>query len=80
MQVLEPAVARRVDPKKLRAAREEWGWTVDDAVYEARKRGLKISRQAIIDLESGRSGGTVEKLCILAEVYGVRLVDKLLTD
>jgi len=80
MRVMEPVVAKKIDQEKLRAARERWNWTVDDAVYEARRRKYKISRQTILDLESGKSGGTIEKLCILAEVYGIRVVDELLAN
>jgi len=67
------------DPKKLRAAREAKGWTVDDVVFETRRRGYPVSRNTIVNLESGKSGGTVETLGRLAEVYGRRQVDDLLS-
>lgn len=71
---------KHTDPKKLRKARLAKGWTLDDVVYEARSRGFTIARNTISNLESGKSGGQVETLALLADLYGKRLVDDFLSE
>lgn len=71
---------KTTDPKKLKAARLAKGWTLDDVVFEARSRGWTIARNTIANLESGKSGGQVETLALLTELYGRRRLDDFLTD
>lgn len=73
-------VARTLDPLKLKAARERLGWSIDELVFRLRQADMPVSRSAIVALEKGRTSGTVETVCKLAEVLGIRVIDRLLTD
>jgi hypothetical protein len=71
---------KKTDPKKLIAARTALRWTFDDVVFEARRRGHRIAINTIRNLEAGTSGGQVETLALLADLYGKKRVDDLMTD
>ena len=68
------------DPVKLKAAREAKGWTMVDVELETYRRGFKVARNTIANLEHGRSAGTIEVLGRLAEAYGKKAVDDLMSE
>lgn len=69
----------RINPKKVVSLRVARGWEIDDVVFHARKKGVRLSRQTIVDLEKGTSRGRVDTLGKLKVVFGVT-ADELLTD
>ena len=69
----------RINSKKVVRLREARGWSIDDAVFHSRKKGVKLSRQTIVDLESGKSRGRVDTLGKLKVLFDVS-ADELLID
>lgn len=69
------------DPEKLQAAMKRKGMkTADDLVFATRLAGHPVSRQAIVNLLKGNSGGSIVVAGKLLKPLGLKLVDDLLTD
>lgn len=60
------------DGAKISKLREARGWTLDDAVFEARRRKprLALSRQTLVDIEKGK-GCRLATLGWVAKLYSV---------
>lgn len=69
----------RINSEKVTELRKARGWTIDDVVYHARQKGIRLSRQTVVDLEKGVSRGRVDTLGKLKVVFDV-LADDLMID
>lgn len=73
--IAEPMLVPNAD--RLRELREQRGWTIDDAVYHARRRSIPLSRQTIVDLESGDGGCRLATIGRAMKLYEVTDLDEL---
>lgn len=65
--VAEPMLAP--DSAAIRKLREKRKWTLDDAVFHARQAGLRLSRQTLVDLESGKQGCRLATIGVILRLY-----------
>lgn len=56
---------------RIRQLRESRGWSIDDAAATARLRHLRLSRQTLIDLETGDGGCRLATIGYLGQLYGL---------
>jgi hypothetical protein len=65
---------------RIRKLREDREWTIDDACFHARTLKIPLSRQTLVDLESGTAGCRLATLGWIKRLYGVRDLDELTVE
>ena len=67
--------------KAVRAARAKRGWSLDEAVFQLRQRGAKISREYVRQLEAGIAATPrVDLANAIGDVLGVNAAAFLLAE
>lgn len=69
----------RINAKKVETLMKARHWEIDDTVFHARKRGVRLSRQTLVDILNGKSRGRVDTLGKLKVLFGVP-ADELMID
>ena len=69
----------RINAKRISSLMKARRWEIDDVVFHARKRGVRLSRQTLVDLLNGKSRGRVDTLGKLKVLFEVP-ADELMID
>jgi hypothetical protein len=70
----------RIHSKKIAALLKARRWEIDDAVFHARQRGVRLSRQTLVDLLNGKSRGRVDTLGKLKVLFDVPADDLMIDE
>lgn len=59
--------------RRLKKTREEKDWSQEDLILKLYDKGLQLSRQTLVNYESGDTDPQVSDLLIIAEVLGKQI-------